>query len=129
MTRKPLVLTASLLAAAALAPASALAGTADVRLGGAPTLRQIDAHHAQLRFATDERLERTKAGRIKARVTVSGRSVSGLAPSGRHGDDTVYTARVTSERTLRAGVKYTVKIAVPGQDAIVRKAKLHSQRG
>jgi hypothetical protein len=76
MTRKTLTLTASLLTAAALAPAAA---GADVQLGGAPTLRQVDAHHATLRFASD-RLPRTPAGRIAARVVFSGKR-AGCPPS------------------------------------------------
>jgi hypothetical protein len=124
MTRKTLTLTASLLAAAALAPA--VAG-ADVQLGGAPTLRQVDAHHATLRFASD-RLPRTPAGRIAARVVFSGERAGSVTAVGRHGDDVVYRARISTDRDLRAGAKYTVRIVVEGQDAIVRKVKLHAAR-
>jgi hypothetical protein len=127
MSRKPIAVTASLLAAAALAPAAASA--ADVRLGGAPTLRLVDTHHAQLRFASD-RLPRKANGAIDARVTFAGgQRVSALKPAGRHGKDVVYTARVTSRKPLRVGTKYTVRIKVDDQAPIVRKVKLHPKRG
>jgi hypothetical protein len=123
MTRKPITtLTATLLAATALAPAAALA--ADVQLGGAPTLRQVDATHATLRFAAD-RLPRTESGRLDARVLVSGKRVAALKATGRHGNDVVYSARVNADRELRAGTKYTVTFRIADQDPIVRKVKLH----
>jgi hypothetical protein len=124
MTRKPLILTAALLAAAALAPAAA---SADVRLGGAPTLRLVDAHHATLRFASD-RLPRTSTGRLRARVSFSGQRAGSVTPVGRHGDDVVYRARITTDRELRVGTRYTVRIVVDGLEPIVRKVKLHEAR-
>ncbi len=124
MTRKPLILTTSLLAAAALAPAVA---SADAQLGGAPTLRQVDAHHATLRFASN-RLPRTSTGRIAARVVVSGERADSVTAVGRHGDDVVYRARISTARDLRAGTKHTVRILVDGQDPIVRKVKLREAR-
>jgi len=125
MSRKPLTITASLLAAAALAPTAALA--ADVQLGGAPTARMTDAHHATVRFASD-RLPRNANGKLDARVVFSGERARGLKAVGRHGSDIVYTARVSTDRTLRAGTKYTVKIKIADQDVIVRKVKLRPAR-
>jgi hypothetical protein len=117
MIRTPVTLTASLLAVAALAPATA--GAAGVTLGGAPTMRLVDAHHAQLHFAADA-LPR----RATVRFAGGGRRVSSLARTGRHGGDAVYSARVTSKTALRAGTKYTLRIEVPGQAPIVRLVKL-----
>jgi hypothetical protein len=126
MSRKPLTIAASLVATAALAaPAAALAG--DVQLGGAPTARMTDSHHATLRFASD-RLPRTSSGRLDARIVFSGERATRLKAVGRHGRDIVYTARVSTDRTLRAGTKYTVKIKVADQDRIVRKVKLRPAR-
>jgi hypothetical protein len=121
MLRTRTALAASLLAAA-LAPAAASA--APVHLGGQPTLRQVDAHHAQLRFAAD-RLPRGAGGAVAARVRIAGQRVGALHATGRHGRDVVYSARVTAPASLRAGAKYTVRIEVPGQAALVRLVKLH----
>jgi hypothetical protein len=124
MPRKPLALSASLLA---LMPAAASA--ADVQLGGAPTLRLVDAHHAQLRFASD-RLPRRADGALDARITFAGgQRVTGLRPVGRHGKDVVYAARVTSRSALRVGTKYTVRIRIDAQAPIVRKVKLLKRGG
>jgi hypothetical protein len=124
MNRTPLTIAASLLATAALAaPAAALA--ADVQLGGAPTARMTDSHHATLRFASD-RLPRTSSGKLDARVLFSGERATHLKAVGHHGNDIVYSARVSTDRTLRAGTKYTVKIKVADQDVMVRKVKLRA---
>jgi hypothetical protein len=122
MLRTPTALTAALLAAAALAPAAANA--AHIELGGQPTLRQLDATHAQLRFAAD-RLPRRVGGGVAARARIAGQRVGALHAAGRHGRDVVYTARVTAPAGLRAGAKYTVRIEIPGQRAIGRLVKLH----
>jgi hypothetical protein len=119
MTRKTLTLTTSLLAAAALIPATA---GADHRLGGQPTLRMVDENTATLRFAVNERLGR------RSRVIWSGERVRGLERSGRHGRDLVYTARIDTDRTLRAGRKYTVRFRFPGRRTVTRKVKLHPAR-
>jgi hypothetical protein len=126
MTRTPLTIAAALFATAAVAaPTAALA--ADVHLGGAPTARMTDAHHATLRFASD-RLPRTASGKLDARVIFSGERATHLKAVGRHGSDIVYRARVSTDRTLRAGTKYTVRIKVADQDQIVRKVKLRPAR-
>lgn len=113
-------------AAAALAPAAA--GAADPTLGGAPQLRLIDSHHATLTFAAD-RLPRKPSGAIDARIRFNGgQRVSSLKPTGRHGQDVVYSAKVTSKRALRVGVKYTVAIKLADETSVVRKLKLHDKR-
>jgi hypothetical protein len=122
-------LTASLLAAAALAPAAAHAagdsGT-HLRLGGQPTMVQVDAHHATLEFAAD-RLPRTAKGAVDARIRFAGgQRVSALKPVGRHGDDVRYQATVTSTSPLRVDAKYTVRITLPGSEAVTRLVKLHA---
>ena len=126
-------LTASLLAAAALAPAAAHAADAPAahhaRLGGQPTMFQVYAHHATLEFAA-ARLPRTATGAVDARVRFAGgQRVSALKPVGRHGTDIRYRATVTSTSDLRAGAKYTVRIALAGSPAVTRLVTLHAPAG
>jgi hypothetical protein len=123
MPRTSIAITASLLAASALAPGAA--STAQIDLGGQPTLRQVDAHHAQLRLAAD-RLPRRADGAVAARVRIAGQRVGSMRATGRHGHDVVYAARVTAPAGLRAGAKYTVRLEVPRQGTIVRQVKLHA---
>ena len=127
MTRKPLLLTASLLALAAAAPAAAPAAQAE--LAGAPTLRVLNDEVAGVQIAVDRKLPR-KAGSTAARVriTVAGRAVRRIETSGRHGDDHLYAGSFV-HRGLQVGRKYTVRIVLPGRKAIVRQAKLHPRRG
>ncbi len=121
-------LTATALAAAALAPAAASA--ADVELRGAPTLRLVagETDQAELRFATDEALPRRANGGITANVRFSDQGVSSIATHSRHGRNPVYASYVRSARTLTVGRRYTVRIVIPGQDAIVRTVKLHAAK-
>jgi hypothetical protein len=131
MLRK--TLTASLLAAAALAPAAAQAADGSAvhhaRLGGQPTMSSVDAHHATLEFAAD-RLPRTATGAVDARVLFAGgQRVSALKPVGRHGTDIRYRATVTSTSGLRIGAKYTVRIALADSPAVTRLVKLHAPKG
>jgi hypothetical protein len=122
MLRKT-TLTAALLAVAALAPAAAQASGAT--LGGQPTMRAIDSHHAKLEFAAD-RLPRTKSGAVEATIRFAGgQRVGALKVAGRHGDDVRYTATVTSRSNLRVGAKYTVRIKLPGSPQVTRLVKLH----
>ena len=113
-------ITASALAVAALAPATALA---DAELRGAPTLRQASANTATLTFAVDDKLPRKANGSIDARVRFKG-GVSSIASWGRHGNDHKYRATVRADG-LTAGRKYRVTILVAGEDPIVRQVKLH----
>jgi len=117
--------TASLLAAAVLAPAAAhAAADHGARLGGQPTMVQVDAHHATLEFAAD-RLPRTASGAVDAKIQFAGgQRVSGLKPVGRHGYDVRYTAAVSSRSDLRVGTKYTVRIKLPGSPSVTRLVKL-----
>jgi hypothetical protein len=125
MLRKT-ALTASLLAAAAIAPTAANA--AGLQLGGQPTMRAIDAHYAKLEFAAD-RLPRTKSGAIDAKVRFAGgQRVGALEVAGRHGSDVRYTATVTSQSTLRPGAKYTVRVKLPGSPQVTRLVKLKPAR-
>ncbi len=121
-------LTATALAAAALAPAAASA--ADVELRGAPTLRLVagETKQAALTFATDEALPRRANGGITAQVRFSDQGASSIGSNGRHGNDPKYVSYVRSAKTLTVGRKYTVRIVIPGQDAIVRQVKLHGAR-
>ena len=120
-------LTTALLATAALAPAAAHATFGHgARLGGQPTMVQVDAHHATLEFASD-RLPRTAGGAVDARIRFAGgQRVSGLTPVGRHGYDVRYQAKVTSQSALRAGAKYTVRISLPGSATVTRLVTLHA---
>ena len=121
MLRKT-TLTASLLAVAALAPAAHAAGA---KLGGQPTMRAVDSHHAKLEFAAD-RLPRTKSGAVDATIRFAGgQRVGALKVAGRHGEDVRYTATVTSRSDLRVGAKYTVRIKLPGSPQVTRLVKLH----
>src|SRR3954447_17738254 len=91
-------LIAAVVAASTLVPAAAMAAGVHThpKLGGSPQMRLVDAHHATLKFASD-RLPRTATGKVDAKITfVSGLRVSDLRPTGRHGDDIVYSARVSS---------------------------------
>jgi hypothetical protein len=125
MSRKPLTITASVLAVAALAPAAASA--AGVQLAGAPTLRVVNAEVAGVQIAVDRKLPRKGSG-VNVRITVDGRRVRRVETSGRHGDDFLYAGSLV--RTgLEAGRKYTVRIALPGRKTIVRQVKLHPRRG
>jgi hypothetical protein len=123
MIPRPLPLTASLLAVAALAPAVA---SADVDLAGAPTLRVLDHQRVGLQIATDHRLSK-RHGAINARISVNGRRLGRLHGTGRHGKDYLYAGTI-SRNGLEVGEKYTVRISIPGQKTIVRQVKLHPER-
>ena len=110
-------LTASLLAAAALVPATAQA--AGAHLGGQPTMRAVDAHHATLKVT---------ANRTPRVHFAGGQRVSALKATGKHGRDTVYTATVSSRSNLRVGAKYTVTIRLPGAESVKRLVTLHAAR-
>ena len=116
----------SMMAVAAMIPATANAAGNDLR--GAPTLHRIDAHHARLQFATDERLVLRNGSSTGLRIAFSGgQRVSSIVASGRHGDDYRYTAQVASETELRTGAKYTVRFRFGRQPATVRLVKLHDR--
>ena len=78
----------------------------------APQIRLIDSHRATLTFVFDG-LPRTASGRLDAKITfANGARVSGLKPTGTHGRDNVYSARVTDRRPLRVNQKYTVTFSL-----------------
>jgi hypothetical protein len=115
---------ASMLVAGALVPATAIADGNELR--GAPSLHRVDGHHARLRFATDQRLTIARGTPTGIRVAFAGgQRVSSMVASGRHGDDYVYTARVSSRSQLRPGAKYTVLFRFAGQRTTMRLVKLH----
>jgi hypothetical protein len=117
---------ASMLVAGALVPATAVAAGNELR--GAPSLHRVDAHHARLRFATDQRLTIARGTPTGVRVAFAGgQRVSSMVATGRHGDDYLYTARVSSQSELRPGVKYTVRFRFAGQPTTVRLVKLHQR--
>ena len=131
MLRK--TLTASLLAAAALAPAAAQAagGSAaqHARLGGQPTMFQVDAHHATLEFAADRlpahRDRRRRRPRAVRRRPARLRAEAGRPPRHRH----PLPRDVTSTSDLRVGAKYTARIRLAGSPAVSRLVKLHAPKG
>jgi hypothetical protein len=108
------------LTAAALGSSSAvaLASPHHPTLRGAPQMHLVNAHHATLSFAAD-RIARASS------ITLPGGNVTRLRASGRHGDDTVYTARVSSRRRLEVGRKYSVTFRLGGGTAVRRLVKLH----
>jgi hypothetical protein len=119
-------LTATALTLTALAPAAALATGvhAKPQLAGNPQMRLIDNHHATLNFAAD-RIGRTAAGKVDAKITfVNGARVTNLKPVGTHGTDIRYTARVSSQHTLKLHQKYTVKFRLGDAKTVSRFVKL-----
>ena len=116
-------LTASLVTAAALAPAVALAGSGDTELRGAPQLRQAGADTVQVRFTNDDKVR-------SARVVIFGHgTATKVRAAGRHGDDFRYVARVEVRKDMEVGRKYEVRISVNGDDtpaerlAVLRAAR------
>lgn len=98
------------LLAAAAVPAVAGADDATPRLGGAPRLVLSDAHHATIKFAAD-RLPKKPGGGYRATIrfaTGTDARVTTIKATGRHGDDVVYSAKVTARDALKAGTKYRV---------------------
>ena len=103
-------LTASLVTAAALAPAVALAGSGDTELRGAPQLHQAGANTVQVAFTNDDKVR-------KGRVVVAGHgTATKVKADGRHGDDFRYVARVKVRKAMEVGRKYEVRIAVNGDE-------------
>ena len=121
-------LTATVLAISALAPAAALAKGVHSHpiLRGSPQMRVVDAQHATLHFASN-RLARTAAGKVDAKITyVDGSRVSNLKPSGTHGEDIVYTARITLRRAIRDHQKFTVRFRLGDSRTVQRTVTLYT---
>jgi hypothetical protein len=122
-------LIAAVVTASTLVPATAMAAGvhSHPKLGGSPQMRLVDAHHATLKFASD-RLPRTASGRVDARITsVDGLRVTGLRPTGRHGSDVVYSARVSSAKRLVVHHKFRVKFRLGDSGTVQRFVKLFRQ--
>ena len=126
MNRAPLLLTASLLALAAAAPAAAPAAQAE--LAGAPTLRVLNDEVAGVQIAVDRKLPRRPGSTaVRVRISVAGRDVRRIEPSGRHGDDHLYAGSFVRSG-LQVGRRYTVRIVLPGRKAVVRQVRLQPRR-
>jgi hypothetical protein len=122
-------LIAAAVAVAALAPTAAFAGGASSTpvLKSAPQLHAVDATHATLKFAA-ERLPRTAAGRIDAKITSTGLRIASLKVSGRHGSDTVYTAKASSAGAMQVGSKFTVRLRLGDSRSVTRFVKLYAAK-
>jgi hypothetical protein len=122
-------LIAAVVAASALVPAGAMAAGvhSHPKLGGSPQMRLVDAHHATLQFASD-RLPRTASGKVDAKITfLAGLRVSDLRPTGRHGEDTVYSARVSSAKPLVVHRKFRARFRLGDSGTVERSVKLFRQ--
>src|SRR3954454_1687394 len=102
------LLTGTVVIASLASPAAAGAAS----LGGAPELTRVDSHHARLHFAAHD-VPRRSDGTLAVTVRFAGgQRVSALKATGkRHGEDPIYTTRVTSSHAWRVGTKYTVRFA------------------
>jgi hypothetical protein len=114
-----LLLTTSLLATTALAPAAAMAGSNDVHLKGSPVLHRVDAKTVQVKFHTDKALPRRADGKILASVKVHG-GVSSIGASGYGKTSYVSFTKLHAKR----GSKFTVVIRIDGQGSIARNVTL-----
>ncbi|HEV7806067.1 MAG TPA: hypothetical protein VGO80_09625 [Solirubrobacteraceae bacterium] len=95
-------------------------------LKSSPQMRVIDAHHAKLHFAAD-RLPRTATGRVDAKITYAdGSRVSNLKPSGTHGKDIVYTARISLRRTITDHQKFSVLFRLGDSRTVKRIVTLYT---
>ncbi len=114
-TNRTLIVLAGLLATATV-PSVAGADDPTYRLGGSPRMVLADAHHGTIKFATD-RLPRKSGGGYRATIEFAAGTdarVTTIKATGRHGDDVVYTAKVTAEDALKAGKKYRVTFTLAG---------------
>ena len=108
-------LTASLLAAGALVPAAAMA--ADITLDERPTLTAQSKRNATVTFSTDKPLPRRDGGGIKGSVRFDNGSYSiGTSDQKKF----TYFSWVKTKKPLKAGGTYRVRIAIDGQDPIIR---------
>lgn len=121
-------LVAAALALSAFAPAAALASGVHSHpiLRSSPQMRVVDAHHATLSFASN-RLPRTAAGKVDAKITYAdGSRVSDLKPRGTHGEDIVYTARITLRRKIQDHQKFTVRFRLGDSPTVQRTVTLYT---
>jgi hypothetical protein len=102
------------LATVALLPASAMA---DVSLKGQPSLTKLNKTQAMLVFQTNDELPRRNNGGLDAAVFAAGGSFSVRS----HSHDTnKQIAYLKSQHGFRVGQRVRVRIAIHGQDSIVR---------
>jgi hypothetical protein len=87
-------------------------------------MRIVDATHATLKFAS-ERLPRTKAGGLDAKITSAGLRVTKLKATGTHGSDIVYTAKVASTAAMVNHEKFTVRFRLGHSPSVTRSVKLY----
>ena len=122
-------LIAAAVALMTIAPTAALAAGASSTpvLKSSPQMHAIDATHATLKFAS-ERLPKTKAGKIDARISSPGLSFTSLKATGRHGSDTTYSAKVTSTAAMRVGQKSTVRFRLGDSTSVTRFVKLYAAK-
>ena len=112
-------LTASLLAAGALVPAAAMA--ADIKLDERPTLTAQSKRQATVTFSTDKPLPRRDGGGIKGSVRFdNGQYSIGTSDQKKF----TYFSWVQLRKPLKAGQTYRVRIAIDGQDPIVRTLRV-----
>lgn len=110
-------LAATALAAAAFVPSAAMADVDVAKI----SLDRATKHSATLNFQTDDALPRRSGGGINGTVRFDGGSFSIATTSN---EDNVYTSWLKSRKNLKAGMKFTVRIAIDGQAPIVRTLKL-----
>ena len=119
------IITAAVAVAAIVPTAALAAGSSSTPvLKGAPQMRIVDTTHATLRFAS-ERLPRTTAGTLDAKITSAGLRITNLKKTGTHGSDTVYTASVSSTAPMRNHQKFTVRFRLGRSAAVTRSVKLY----
>lgn len=126
MTSTRIALTAAVLAlsaaAAPVASASADAAAGPNKLMGSPSLRVLDGSEIAVTVPLDRKVAR-RNGRVQLTLTLSGRKVRHVGFSRTHGTDYVYAGSLPSTG-FTVDHKYTLKIKLPGQAAIVRKVAL-----
>ena len=125
MTRLLPALAASL---ALAVPAVATAADNPIKLQGAPSLHAVKAKSAELQFVTNKALPRYPRGGLDVSVLFEDQAVARVASAGRHGTGFKYRVDARSNRKLRVGERYTVRILIDDQDPIVREVKLHPAR-
>jgi uncharacterized membrane protein len=110
------------LATVALLPASAMA---DVSLKGQPSLTKLNKTQAMLVFRTDEELPRRANGGLDVAVFAAGGSFSVASHS--H-DLNKHHSYLRSQHGFRVGQRVRVRIAIKGQDSIVRRVTVRRAR-
>ncbi|HWT94608.1 MAG TPA: hypothetical protein VN238_16550 [Solirubrobacteraceae bacterium] len=127
MTSKRIALTAASVLALSVAatPAAADAAADQNKLMGSPSLRVLNANEIGVQIPLDLRVPR-KNGRVQLTMTLSGKKVGHIGFSGTHGSDFLYAGSL-SDAGFVVDRKYTLKIKVPGQAAIVRKVTLRER--